>query len=89
MEVCMSSLWKKIKDKFLSQMKLQNTKILEKSCIQDKRSKNSTFVRVTHPNDSDHHGSNLIFSTRDIILKSYYQSNKIMNQKAENATLLV
>lgn len=74
MEVCTSSLWKKIKDKLPSQMKLQSAKIPEKPCIQDKRSKTSKSVHVTHPNDSDHHGSNLIFSTRDIILKSYYQS---------------
>lgn len=51
-------------------MKLQSMKIyvytyIKKSGFQYKRS-DSKSVHVTHPGDSNHHGSNLIFNTRDI-----------------------
>jgi len=61
----MSLLWKKIKNLFFSQMKLQNVGYIKKMGLQYKRN-NSQLAYVTHPNNSNDHGSNLIFNTRYI-----------------------
>lgn len=44
---------------------------------------------VTHPNNSNHNGSNLIFNTRYIILKSTIRLTKSWNKKAHNDILSV